>query len=124
MSTQTEAKVQEIAEIEVVKKKADMATCVGADPLEDAKQLSIITTDHLSLQRKHAATMAQIEQSLAEVEAKRTKAAESRKTRLEEIEDVRTQALERTERDFNLMEEATYEEFDLMQAPKIYIRKD
>ena len=25
---------------------------------------------------------------------------------------------------FNLMEEATYEEFDLMQAPKIYIRKD
>ena len=25
---------------------------------------------------------------------------------------------------FNLMEEATYEEFDLTQAPKIYIRKD
>lgn len=25
---------------------------------------------------------------------------------------------------FNLMEEATYEEFDLLQAPKIYIRKD
>ena len=25
---------------------------------------------------------------------------------------------------FNLMEEATYNEFDLMQAPKIYIRKD
>ena len=25
---------------------------------------------------------------------------------------------------FNLMEEATFEEFDLMQAPKIYIRKD
>lgn len=25
---------------------------------------------------------------------------------------------------FNLMEEATYDEFDLMQAPKIYIRKD
>ena len=25
---------------------------------------------------------------------------------------------------FNLLEEATYEEFDLMQAPKIYIRKD
>ena len=25
---------------------------------------------------------------------------------------------------FNLMEEATYEEFDMMQAPKIYIRKD
>ena len=25
---------------------------------------------------------------------------------------------------FNLIEEATYEEFDLTQAPKIYIRKD
>ena len=25
---------------------------------------------------------------------------------------------------FNLMEESTYNEFDLMQAPKIYIRKD
>lgn len=25
---------------------------------------------------------------------------------------------------FNLMEEATYEEFDLTQAPKIYIKKD
>jgi len=25
---------------------------------------------------------------------------------------------------FNLMEEATYEEFDLTQPPKIYIRKD
>ena len=25
---------------------------------------------------------------------------------------------------FNLMEEATYEEFDLGQPPKIYIRKD
>ncbi len=25
---------------------------------------------------------------------------------------------------YNLMEEATYEEFDLTQAPKIYIRKD
>jgi hypothetical protein len=25
---------------------------------------------------------------------------------------------------FNLMEEATYEEFDLTQAPKIYIRKE
>ena len=25
---------------------------------------------------------------------------------------------------FNLMEEATFEEFDLMQAPRIYIRKD
>jgi len=25
---------------------------------------------------------------------------------------------------FNLMEEATFEEFDLTQAPKIYIRKD
>ena len=25
---------------------------------------------------------------------------------------------------FNLMEEATYEEFDLTQAPKIFIRKD
>lgn len=25
---------------------------------------------------------------------------------------------------FNLMEEATFKEFDLMQAPKIYIRKD
>ena len=25
---------------------------------------------------------------------------------------------------FNLLEEATYDEFDLMQAPKIYIRKD
>lgn len=25
---------------------------------------------------------------------------------------------------FNLIEESTYEEFDLMQAPKIYIRKD
>ena len=25
---------------------------------------------------------------------------------------------------FNLMEEATYEEFDLTSAPKIYIRKD
>lgn len=25
---------------------------------------------------------------------------------------------------FNLMEEATYEEFDLTQAPKIYIKKE
>ena len=25
---------------------------------------------------------------------------------------------------FNLMEEATYEEFDLEQPPRIYIRKD
>jgi hypothetical protein len=25
---------------------------------------------------------------------------------------------------FNLMEESTFNEFDLMQAPKIYIRKD
>ena len=25
---------------------------------------------------------------------------------------------------YNLMEEATYEEFDLKQEPKIYIRKD
>ena len=25
---------------------------------------------------------------------------------------------------YNLMEEATYNEFDLTQAPKIYIRKD